>query len=202
MVGFDPDTEPRHVDEALRTLGAPVKQVYDHLPHSYLLDLGGDAETTVGGAERLLAHGAVRYAEPAIVNRFAAQRIDPLDEQFAQQWHLTPRSCCCRTSSRTPTRASARPGRRPRARAHVVVAVLDDGFDLTHPDLQGPGKIVAAIDYTDGDANPLPVGVGLPRHLLRGRGDRGGERQRRRRRRAALRVPARALPVQRARPAC
>jgi hypothetical protein len=158
MVGFDADAKPRHVDEALRTLGAPVKHVYDHLPHSYLLDLGGDAETTVGGAERLLAHGAVRYAEPAIVNRFAPQAIDPVDEQFAQEWHIDSEELLVpdvvqNADARIRSAWAATKGSR-----QIVVAVLDDGFDLTHPDLQGQGKIVAAIDYTDGDANPLPAG--------------------------------------------
>jgi subtilisin family serine protease len=154
MVGFDPAAKPRQVDEALRTLGAPVKHAYDHC----VIDLGGDAETTVAGAERLLAHGAVRYAEPAIVNRFAAQAIDPVDEQYAQEWHIDSgelllpdvvQDADARIRSAWATTKGSR---------GVVVAVLDDGFDLTHPDLQGPGKIVAAIDYTDGDANPLPAG--------------------------------------------
>src|SRR5207245_1114202 len=40
----------------------------------------------------------------------------------------------------------------------VVVAVLDDGFDLFHPDLRGPGKVVEPVDFTDGDRQPLPEG--------------------------------------------
>ena len=39
----------------------------------------------------------------------------------------------------------------------IVIAVLDDGFDLNHPDFQGDGKIVFPKDYIDGDSNPFPV---------------------------------------------
>jgi subtilisin family serine protease len=41
----------------------------------------------------------------------------------------------------------------------VIVAVIDDGFDLEHPDLSGVGKLVAPWDFTRNSDNPRP---GLP----------------------------------------
>ncbi|MBM3242570.1 peptidase S8 and S53 subtilisin kexin sedolisin [Candidatus Poribacteria bacterium] len=38
----------------------------------------------------------------------------------------------------------------------VVVAVIDDGFDLAHPDLAGSDKIVAPWDFTRNSADPTP----------------------------------------------
>jgi subtilisin family serine protease len=38
----------------------------------------------------------------------------------------------------------------------VVLAVIDDGFDLEHPDFKADGKIVFPKDYVDGDAHPFP----------------------------------------------
>ncbi|MEA5506926.1 S8 family serine peptidase [Halotia wernerae UHCC 0503] len=38
----------------------------------------------------------------------------------------------------------------------VVVAVVDDSFDLNHPDFQGAGKIVAPRDLKENDFLPLP----------------------------------------------
>jgi subtilisin family serine protease len=38
----------------------------------------------------------------------------------------------------------------------VVVAVIDDGFDLTHPDLSENGKIVSPKDFTRNSNNPSP----------------------------------------------
>lgn len=39
----------------------------------------------------------------------------------------------------------------------VVVAVLDDGFDLAHPNLMGDGKVVAPLDFVEGDDSPYPI---------------------------------------------
>jgi subtilisin family serine protease len=38
----------------------------------------------------------------------------------------------------------------------VVIAVIDDGFDLEHPDFASPGKIVAPWDFTRNSADPRP----------------------------------------------
>ncbi|BAY12928.1 S8 family serine peptidase [Calothrix sp. NIES-2098] len=38
----------------------------------------------------------------------------------------------------------------------VVLAVVDDSFDLNHPDFQGSGKIVASRDLKENDFLPLP----------------------------------------------
>ncbi|MBD2361978.1 S8 family serine peptidase [Anabaena minutissima FACHB-250] len=42
----------------------------------------------------------------------------------------------------------------------VVVAVVDDSFDLNHPDFQGSGKVVAPRDLRDDDFLPLPDAKG------------------------------------------
>ena len=38
----------------------------------------------------------------------------------------------------------------------VVVAVVDDYFDLNHPDFQSMGKVVAPRDLKENDFLPLP----------------------------------------------
>ncbi|MEM7580153.1 MAG: S8 family serine peptidase, partial [Cyanobacteria bacterium P01_A01_bin.80] len=43
-----------------------------------------------------------------------------------------------------------------RGNRSTVVAVVDDSFDLNHPDFQGKGKIVAPKDLKDQDFLPLP----------------------------------------------
>jgi subtilisin family serine protease len=38
----------------------------------------------------------------------------------------------------------------------VILAVIDDGFDLRHPDLSAPGKVVHPWDFTRNSADPAP----------------------------------------------
>ena len=92
----------------------------------------------------------VEYAEPNLVRRVARFACIPPDLAAgagifaADAWELT------------------------RGRRDIVVAVADDGFDLSHPDFQEPGKVVARLGARlsrerinsaivwDGDVSPQP----------------------------------------------
>lgn len=39
---------------------------------------------------------------------------------------------------------------------HITIAVIDDGFDIDHPDFAGPGKIVAPKDFVRNSSDPRP----------------------------------------------
>ena len=39
----------------------------------------------------------------------------------------------------------------------VVIAVVDDGCDLSHPAFGGPDKVVHPTDFVDGDAKPSAI---------------------------------------------
>ena len=65
----------------------------------------------------------------------------PPDELFSREWHLyLPQRFLPSRSRRRDLRPDA--WDLTRGRRDVVVAVADDGFDLTHPDFQGDGKVV------------------------------------------------------------
>ena len=78
----------------------------------------------------------------------------PTDTLFERQWHLNSvadaelaaNAHVSATDAWDVTRGSR----------DVVVAVVDDGFDLNHPDFVGAGKVVSPKDYVDGDASPFP----------------------------------------------
>ena len=85
----------------------------------------------------------------------------PGDTLLKEQWHLR----------NTGTQFGNTVGLKPGADARVVaawqraqslgspaciVAVIDDGFDLTHPDLNGNSKVIAPWDFTTGTNNPTP----------------------------------------------
>ena len=108
----------------------------------------------------------VEYAEPNLVrplNRFA---FIPTDELFVRQWHLhapSPARDLVAGSGCSPEASDITRGTRG-----VVVAVADDGFDLSHPDFQGEGKVVVRLNATpsgnaaiawDANVSPRPATI-------------------------------------------
>ncbi|MGD1858788.1 MAG: S8 family serine peptidase [Leptolyngbyaceae cyanobacterium] len=124
------------------------------LPNTFIYQVTRQAsENPVKIANRLIADAGVLTAEPNVVVELAPL-YRPRDDRFGQQWHLT-----------TVVGSNVKPDAHISAEAawdltrgtrSVVVAVVDDGFDLTHPDLQGMGKVVAPQDLKARDAVPLP----------------------------------------------
>ncbi|MGJ3254434.1 MAG: S8 family serine peptidase [Elainellaceae cyanobacterium] len=104
-------------------------------------------------ANRLLQNSGVLAAEPNIV--ITSQPFyRPQDSLYSKQWYL-----------QHDGGANLAPGAHisieqawdiTRGIRSIVVAVIDDAFDLNHPDFQGKGKIVAPLDIKGNDFLPLP----------------------------------------------
>lgn len=106
-------------------------------------------------ANRLAAEKIVTHAEPNLVNRHASA-YTPSDGLFKRQWHLHARrgpQLVAEASVNVSTAWDVTRGERD-----IIVAIIDDGFDIDHPDFQGAGKIVQPRDFVDGDAKPFPGG--------------------------------------------
>ena len=155
-VSFAPDTSADQQQTILAAAGVRVKKRYRQLPGTYLVSVTDDA----GGnplkvARKLNDEADVVYAEPAIVNRLAST-TRPIDDQLPWEWHLD--SALFESADLDPAAGafvrdawSVTKGSRA-----ITVAVLDDGFDLGHPDFQGEGKIVHPVDFRGGDDSPFP----------------------------------------------
>jgi hypothetical protein len=104
----------------------------------------------------------VMIAEPdlATPGKLAAF-ILPSDTLMNRQWHLLNPGRINGSSIGLKTGADARviaawESAQSVGSPNVIVAVIDDGFDLSHPDLSGVGKIIAPWDFTRNSPNPLP----------------------------------------------
>lgn len=85
----------------------------------------------------------------------------PIDTLMKDQWHLQNNGTQFGTSLGLKPGADARViAAWQRAQSlgspACVIAVIDDGFDLTHPDLSGDSKVVAPWDFTTNTPNPAP----------------------------------------------
>lgn len=113
-------------------------------------------------AMALQESGKVDIAEPELST--PAQLFNfvlPSDTKLDRQWHLKNKGTLNGSTLGLKTGADARViDAWERAKTlgdrNVIVAVIDDGFDLKHPDLSGPGKVVAPWDFSRNNNNPEP----------------------------------------------
>ncbi len=154
VVRFKPRTTTAQIESLLARHGLRLLKSYA-LPNTVLVQVTkASGVNPLKLADRLAAERIVDYAEPNLVNRHTTA-YTPTDGLFKRQWHLQ--------SQRAPQLLADASVRAPQAwdvtrgAREVVVAVIDDGFDIDHPDFQGAGKIVQPRDFVDGDARPFPT---------------------------------------------
>lgn len=127
-----------------------------------VLQVTPDSPNPVKAAAELQKSAAITIAEPdlATPGRLTGFAI-PTDSRLIDQWHLRNTGFHRGTSMGFRAGADARVVEAWEAleslgSPNVVVAVIDDGFDLAHPDLTGEWKVVAPKDFTRNSASPLP----------------------------------------------
>lgn len=156
LVRFKDGVGTERIRELLEKVGVVIKKEYYHLPGSYLVQVTDAAGANpVKVANRLASLAEVVYAEPSLVNRFV-QFAFPADELFPSQWHLYSKAQSAPDIDRNADASVYEAWQITKGRREIVVAVLDDGFELSHPDFQGTGKVVHPTDFTGNDDQPLP----------------------------------------------
>lgn len=146
LVKTVPDVPAEEIVELLAPFGATLASVAEHADDLYLIRIGDDAQLDAAVA-LLEADPRVELAE---ANFLFEPWARPNDPSFLQQWSKENTGVNAPGSSGTPgadlnmteaweTRSSA---------AGVVIAIIDDGVERSHPDLAenvlGSGKCFAS----------------------------------------------------------
>ena len=111
------------------------------------------------------ARSDVEFSEPNLIHRLQRFAFIPPDALFAKQWHLHAPSddqdLVAGAGIFAPDAWEITRGVRA-----VTVCVADDGFDMSHPDFQGTGKVAGTLNVKpsgsanltfDADVTPEPV---------------------------------------------
>jgi len=113
-------------------------------------------ETMKEAATRLASQSEVVWHYP-LVARESTRRFVPNDPLFTDQWHLRNTGQFGGLAGEDARLVTAWDSARG---AGVVIAIVDDGLQHTHPDLSGRYAASLSYDFNDNDTNPMP----LPSH--------------------------------------
>ena len=148
------------VDSArIKTIAAKFGLVHykavDGLPNTFVFFVGKQAtQNPIKIANRLQGNPSVVASEPNIVIH-TEPHYKPRDPLYFQQWYLNHNGGNQLANGSHIWVEKA--WDITRGLRSVIVAVVDDSFDLNHPDFMGSGKIVAPLDLKDKDFLPLPT---------------------------------------------
>ncbi|EHC16101.1 S8 family serine peptidase [Fischerella thermalis] len=124
------------------------------LPNTFVFIVGKQAQANpIKISNQLIALPEVVVAEPNIITH-QQSHYQPRDPLYPQQWYLNHNGGNQLANGSHISVEKA--WDITRGIRSVVVAVVDDSFDLNHPDFQGSGKIVAPRDLKENDFLPLP----------------------------------------------
>jgi len=134
--------------------GLILDKPIDGLPNTFVFIVGQQAtQNPIKIANQLQGLSEILASEPNIIIRQESY-YKPRDPLYFQQWYLNHNggNQLAHGSHISVEKAWDI----TRGVRSVVVAIVDDSFDLNHPDFMGSGKIIAPLDLKDKDFLPLP----------------------------------------------
>jgi subtilisin family serine protease len=153
---FKPIATTAQREALLAEFSLEIVSALDYLPNGYTVRATvASSGNPLKIAEALQQRDLLLVAEPDLAFSVAFQHA-PTDPLYVDQWHLNNRGGQAGLLAGADVKAEGAwdvtTGKR-----EVIVAVIDDGFDLGHPDFDAPGKLVAPRDFGQGDFDPNPA---------------------------------------------
>ncbi|MEZ4684648.1 MAG: S8 family serine peptidase [Bacteroidia bacterium] len=132
--------------------------------NGYILRLGPDSPNPISCVVALQAEALVAIAEPDLAMPLEFSMTLPDDPFFKFQWHLKNDGTDFRDSpagvyNEARAGADARVVEAWQALGNmgspaIVMAIVDNGFDLDHPDFDGRGRLVQPWDFVNNSPEP------------------------------------------------
>jgi subtilisin family serine protease len=98
-------------------------------------------------AEMLLKRKEVELCHPELIRKRGYKRIHP------KQWHL---KATIFDNTRISAGINADKAHKLSLGSNVIIALIDDGFEIDHPEFSKPGKVIYARDISSNSNDPRP----------------------------------------------
>ena len=129
----------------------PVGEDLPHLNGAWLVTT--EVGSGLGHLQSMMDEGLIESFYP-LVEKKQEPRWVPNDPKFSDQWHLVNTGQSGGTVGEDVNITSAWDSYRGNG---VVIGIVDDGFDWTHPDLDDHYESTLDYDYCSNDGDPTPA---------------------------------------------
>ncbi|KAA3661481.1 MAG: hypothetical protein DWQ04_16325 [Chloroflexi bacterium] len=155
-IQFAPTLSQQKREAILAEFGLEIVEHLDYLPDGMTVKLTEKSkENPLKIAYKLQQRSEIVTAEPDLSFQVALKHI-PTDTLYTEQWHLNNPGDRVGLVAGADVKAEAA-WTFTRGSRSINVCVMDDGFDLEHPDFNVFGKIVTPRDFLQDDTDPDPV---------------------------------------------
>lgn len=155
-IQFKSDVSSSERENILAEFSLEVIEDLDYIPHGYTVRLtGASPYNPLRIALELQKRKEIASAEPDLAFQISLKH-EPSDDLYREQWHLKNRGDRLGLTAGADVSAEEA-WELTKGSRDIIVCVMDDAFDLEHPEFNAPGKIVAPRDFGQGDFDPNPV---------------------------------------------
>ena len=148
FVKFKDTLDPEECERILAAEGLAIKQRLAYAVNAYFVQPPeGTGQRVFDIANKILSRDDVEYCHPELIRPRARKAI------FPEQWHLKPATV---GGMQIAAHANVEAAHLVAMGEGVTVAVIDDGFDVGHPEFVAADKVVAPRDATLASDDPRP----------------------------------------------
>ncbi|MEB3212445.1 MAG: S8 family serine peptidase [Leptolyngbyaceae bacterium] len=149
FVKFHDNVDPQTCESVLQNYHLTIKKQQHYAKNAYFVGApDGTGLEIFQIAERLLKEPTVELCHPELIRENRRRRVPPL-----QQWHLRATTL---NGQMIEAHVNVEDAWKVTQGKGVTIAVVDDGFDIDHPEFKQPDKVLHPRDVTLGidDARP------------------------------------------------
>lgn len=154
-VSFRPDTPKEVREDILAEYGLEIVEDVTFMQDAYTVRLtDSSTENPLKIAAKLQKRPEILVAEPELSFK-AMLHLLPTDPEFRKQWHLRNRGDLVGLKEGADVRAEGA-WEYTKGKREIKICIIDDGFELEHPEFNAEEKVIAPRDFAQNDIDPRP----------------------------------------------